>query len=832
MRDRRWFRGSFDSVIKGAWMVLAMLLVMAGCVFTADLVHAAEDTVKPLPPEKLKAIQDRSNRIEEKLREYSEELERLRGVYVQPLTRAGGVDYVAKRFKQGEGLFKIGDYEHAAILFSDLAENEHLKKDEGLRYKVLYYLAESFYQRHSYLMANEYFKQVIEFGAEWPYYQKALQRLVEIAINVNDIRNARRYFKMMQGGNGAIGDMIKYAYGKYLYNVGKIDEAFDVFKDIGPSSEEYIRSQYFLGVIYVDRAMALADDPPKKDQLLQDAEAIFRSIMADKHHDSEEDRLVKQLAQINVGRILYERSLMIPSDSTENKKKIEKMVAQAMSLYRRIPPESPYYDQAYYELVWIYIRRGAYQDAINALEIMLGSLPDSLYTPEAQLTKADLYARLKKFKEAKKEYMNVVKSWQGTVDLLDELIKMTRGKKAAEIHKDVMESIKQLPLVAFKWLQQEQQVAKTLELEKEIKQLKENLADTKKILDKILYAAKQSSKARVFPVLREGREHGLNLGNRLAEVQKELLKLSNELIAGRLDEKTRQEFLAAQRQRRQLEKDYNKLPKTAKQRIKVKEEKIRKIQHLAELAYRLQLQLEGLNKKIDELIARKERMRANPHTSKRFLKRVDEELSKERKGISEMLADIEKVNNEVEKSIQAIKMGVGDTKEARIRRAYEAALEREREILRKVRQRMSPEELELFTRIESLKDQAAQIESGINIFLNDLDTLGEDWIRHFRTEIEKQKVAISTWNRELLAVGKDVEDTASEVVVANIKNVREHFYSIVLDADVGLLEITWDRWSEIANKLDAEKKQQKQEEKELKQMFEEQKDIVQTGAEL
>ena len=807
------------------------VVLMAAIMLLPLAAQAQEETHKALDADEIKSIDKQTRTIDAALGSMYEALDRLRGTYVKPLTKTGGVEYAQKRFEQAHSLFTVKDYQHAAIMLLDLLDNDYVKNDGDLKYKVLYYLGESLYQRKNFILARKYMDTVVAAGEDRQFYQDAAMRLVEVAINVNDINAARRYFKMLHAGHTETGFMIRYAYGKYLFNIGKLDEAESVFKEIPLSSGYGLRALYFLGAITVEMASQISkDDAEAREAALLKAQQIFEQLMDAPAIDADADRLVQQLAQINVGRLLYERSLMNGDsdngDAEKDDEKIEDMVTRALSLYRRVPPTSPYYDEAYYELVWIYIRRSQFRDALNALEIMLGTMPDSLYTPEGQLTKADLLSRLRQFKNAERQFENVVKVWQGVVDMLDELMNVTRGRTAAEIHGTVMEKVRQLPLVALKWLKQESQVSKALDLEKEIDMLKEQLAETKKILEKLQYASKQKNKSNIFPVLNAGREEGLNLANATVGHEKNLVQISNNLVGGRLDKETREQYVQAQAQRRKLEEKYRALPKTAQQRYAVKESKLKRIENLTKLQYRLQVQLKGLNGKIDELIERKENLRMNPLTRRDFIERVGRQLRAEKEQMEDMLTSLETVATDIEREVQGIKLGKGQREEESTRRAYETALARERAILKKVRAKMTPQELQLFNRIEDARRRATRLGSKVQGYLKDLEVLGATWLREFDRDIEKEQQSYTEWNAELARLELEAGNMASEVVVANLKNVRKHFYDIVLDADVGLVEITYEQWDMTYNELEKTKSEQRSKLKDMEQTFEEPLDML------
>ncbi len=808
--------------LKGYWKAAFAFAAMGAILAAGGANAASSDEPKGLTSEKVSEFKNKVKDLEKAYVDYAGELETLKGKYYHTSKQGIEADFAKKRAAQAKINFDHNDYEAAAIMYLDLLEGGYAK-DAQLEYEISYYLAECLYQRHNYFLAKKYFKAVIDKGEKMEFFDKSVTRLIQIAVELNELDDAQKHYELIKGRNLEVGDLIKYNLAKTYFDRGKIDDAQKIFETIKQGSC-YIKSQYYLGVIESVRTLSMKDEDKARLEKLVAAQEIFEKL-AKTQAGSKDDAYVIQLANMNVARILYERSLIVYMNVEEGKKteaqKNEEMglVNKALSLYRKIPMDSPYYDQSYYEMVWIYIRRAQYKDALNAIEIMIASMPESLYAPEAQLTKAELLGKLDKQREAGTMYQSIVSNWQDVVDTFDKLIKLTSGKRASAINKEAMDKVKNLPIVAIKWLKQERNVEKALALENELADLKTRLKELTLILDKLVAAQQQDKKARVSPKLREGRESGLNLQNKILAIKETLGKISSEIVAFKIGSDMVKDYEDAKKTRMLLEEKYKNLPKNDKERAEHKESLLSKIQNLNDMAFRLKMQIDGLSEKLKEIVSKKERMRNKPNIAPDFFKKLDERIENETKAIEGLNNLYDAIKSKVELQSQAVNIGQQDSKEEQLVKDYEKALAKEQELQVKVQSKMNKDEMAIFNSAQILSDKATKLNLAVDGYLADLDNIGSTWIKDYDGKITAQKQSLDSWKTEMDAVESDLNKTSTEIIIGNIKNIRDHFYNIVLEADAGNVEIVWQKWLEVATELDELQKEKKLKESQLSEAY-------------
>src|SRR5262249_13769131 len=103
------------------------------------------------------------------------------GIHSSPTHDASRTE---RRFIDAKVAFGMKNWSDASIMLYDLAENH----SESRNWKeAVFLLAESLYQEQNYLSSRLWFHKIVEdFGERSPYYQQALQRLVELSLVLGD----------------------------------------------------------------------------------------------------------------------------------------------------------------------------------------------------------------------------------------------------------------------------------------------------------------------------------------------------------------------------------------------------------------------------------------------------------------------------------------------------------------------------------------------------------------------------------------------------------------------------------------------------------------------
>ncbi|MGE3635481.1 MAG: tetratricopeptide repeat protein, partial [Sandaracinaceae bacterium] len=192
----------------------------------------------------------------------------------QPLRRSQtrSPTFVVERLTDGELFYRLQDYVRASIIFTDIVEN--YPNHESFP-DALFFLGDSLYRAGDYLGARTRFRQLIAHSGDRRYQdhlQRALGRLIEIAIHTRDFDGVEDYFAALSRiPPSEIEATTNYYRAKYLYNravptedvlrgdgsaridLATLEQARQAFEAVQQGSPYYSQARYFIGVIHTLR---------------------------------------------------------------------------------------------------------------------------------------------------------------------------------------------------------------------------------------------------------------------------------------------------------------------------------------------------------------------------------------------------------------------------------------------------------------------------------------------------------------------------------------------------------------------------------------------------
>ena len=325
------------------------------------------------------------------------------------------------------------------------------------------------------------------------YYQPSLERLVEIAIKNKDI-DASAYVSTLAGLSPAIRQpAVPYVLGKYSYSQDKYDDAIAHFAEVPKGSDYELQALYFSGTTYV----------AKKD--LAKATEVFTDLIGRKPRTAI-DRRVIELSQLALGRLYYEREE--PS--------------KAIDAYLLIDRHSDLFPDALFEVGWVYVKNKQYDKALRALELLELSGQQTTRTPHVRILEGNLRIRKAQMirqaqiagtvdtsetSDPATEYDNAVKLFTETHDMympsyvaLSQIVDGNADPAAfvsqiAGRHEHVFQTVASIPEAATQWLRDEPEVQRFLGVETDLADIQSNIEQAASIIQRLdaVIAAKDHS---------------------------------------------------------------------------------------------------------------------------------------------------------------------------------------------------------------------------------------------------------------------------------------------------------------------------------------------------
>ncbi|HUJ63424.1 MAG TPA: tetratricopeptide repeat protein [Kofleriaceae bacterium] len=721
------------------------------------------------------------------------------------------------RLVDAEVAYSLGDFDGAAQTLFDLVRPGGATAGPDNE-AATYYLADALFQKGDRGAARTYFENLVKtINVSSHYYQPSLERLVELAIVQHDLPAAHDSIAALgQLAPGVRDPSVPYTLGKYAYAEDKYDDALALFDQVPKGSDYELQALYYTGTIAV----------AKKD--LAHATEIFTDLIGRKPRTGN-DRRVIELGQLALGRLYYEREQ--PSKSIDS--------------YLLVDRHSDLFPDALYEVAWVYVKSKQYDKALRALELLELSEPNTTKTPTTRILEGNLRIRKAQMIRAAEvngtintneqsdpgtEYDKAAKIFTETHDQYmpsyAALTQMVDGgldpasfvDQIAERQSHVFQNVAPIPEAAAQWLRDEPAVQRFVSVEADLADTQANLASAQAMLDRLDLVIAAPDHSTVYPALASRRERIATIQNDLANIRNDLAdqELRNIDSSGELAQLTAN--------RKQLAAQYAAFgnPEQAfAARVTASQDGFDKIdQDATEVETYIdsaQAMAVALRKYANEATP------ALPADQKASLQQQLDDAAREAQAIEDEIADVRR-NVVLGKDLAAI----GDTTLAQardVRRQLRAAQDAEQHALdgfvASSRDRKKSEQL------ARLADQAWRIAAALDTTDQSIAQVVEAGIAQARTEVADLRVTLAQYKKELADDDAEGRALGGSLLAASFKDVKAKFYDVIVRTDVGNVDVAW---SEKEDTDDDLKRLNLARARELKQLHDEFRDILEETA--
>jgi TolA-binding protein len=699
----------------------------------------------------------------------------------EPLRRSSrrSPTFIEERLTDGELFYRLQDYVRASIIFTDIVENyrEHRAYPDAL-----FLLGDSLFRAGDYLGARTRLRELITNAgnpAFRPYVQRALGRLIEIAIHTRDFSGVEDYFRLLERiPPSEIEATTNYFRAKYLYNLAvptedvlrasadpnapapqidqaTLDQARQAFEAVQEGSPYYPQARYFIGVIYTLR-----------EQYPQAIEAFRRVLRAPAETD--EQREVIELTQLALGRLYYETD----------------QLDQAVEAYQAVPRTSSNFHIALYEIAWVYIRMGDSTRAERALEVLTVAAPESRYIPDGKLLRGNLLLRNGRFDDANEIFREVAREFGPVRRELDQILADHADPLAyfRQLVRENMESFDAnafLPPLAQRWAEMEGDMTRALNVLSDLATARRLVRETVDLVERLDAALSQPNRVAVFADLRLQMERATTIRNRNARVRRDLMNLYQQRHGG-----GGAELAELRRQRQAIERFFAGMPVDEAALAEADDEVLGRYRRLSRELGRLEVELQGLEARIVAM----ERYLSDTQEQRDpdGLAAIRSELATHRAAVATYREQIRQLEIALESS--RLQVGPGDARyerHERLRREHARLVRLEQERLGT----RDPQLSALFGRVDTVERQLDEREQAILRIV-------EERTADIRSQLEEESQNIVGYRQALTELEAETEEVVGAVTYANFRQVQQRFYDLVLRADVGRIDVAWARREE------------------------------------
>ena len=693
---------------------------------------------------------------------------------------------ITARLSDGQLFFLTQDYDRAAMVLLDVVEDPRSRDHIAYR-DALYYLSESLYRLRNYNAAATYFELVATQGTDIRQ-QEAIGRLLEIALVTENARGAQAYLtRATKLLTRAPDPRLLYAVGKYHYRTGELGLAEAAFRRVPDTHPVAPRARYFLGVVEVKQkkyAGAL-----KTFQALVDTALDGELAAAENQHAQDQARLA-------IARIHYELG----------------QFDQSVGAYSSVPRASGAFDEAMYESVWISVKQQDYHKALRRLEILLISQTSALRGPDARLLKGQLLMMLKRFEAAAEAFQEVLFEFGPIQNEMKQVVRDNRGDLVRYFNRVIGTNIADFDLTSFlppraaEFAGPDVDADRALLLVGDLAAQKRDVDDARRTIRRIDVALAADSRIEIFPKLHDGWLKALEVRAALVGARAKL----NDAAAGGVSGQPGYDGVRAEREQRG--KAFAGTPRSAfdlqARDARVDDEMARLEQESFKLRIAIQgleAQLAAIRKYIEDTAAQSGGMLPKDVAAMENVKRELAETRKLRDELGVLVSGLES---------ERVSVGVNDAASARdttVRQRYLAAIEAE---ARWLAQHGAPIPAGELQRLEAVDRRAGE-------FLKRAASLADERIAEIKRIVERERGNVAGYDSDLVTYQGETESLGGAIAARSFAHVMGRVDAVVLEADVGLVDVSWKQKEGRSKLISKVLERQSAEQEALKRNFDE-----------
>ncbi len=693
-------------------------------------------------------------------------------------TRRRG-DLSQRRLISAQVSFGVGHYDDAAIMLYDLVEQGPSSRSYD---EALYYLAESLFQKKDYMGSRNYFTRLVDdLGAQGDFYQQALERLIELSLKLDDDTDVAKYLEALS--NVPVSkqrDSVPYVRGRYLYFSGDYDGALTSFGGIGRSSKYYVRARYFAGAAQIAQGN------------IGEASTVYEELIR-RQPQGDNDKKVVELAHMALGRLFYER------DQT----------TKAIDQYLMVSRKSALFDEALYEVAWVYVKDHKFDKALRALELLELANPTSAVAPDVRILEGNLRIRKAQMVEetgkgnSLEEYTRAMEVFTVTRDtyenartIIDRIVadKEDPRKFVNQITGRTSETFDieaQLPEVAVEWLRQEKEVSRVIDVDTDLVSIRADIEETEKTIRRLERAINSASRVNIFPKLAEKRAHLIEIFEAIQKMRGALTIEEGNLVAKHSSAQERGDYEQLRSARIDLKRELDAMPGAAKsytERVAVAQGKY------AELGKRAQQLSVMVDATSATLVAVEKymldaKLEAGSEEQVESYKTIIKELKVE---LVTLRSDLEDVRDDI--VLGKDQAGIGDQSAmhaAELRESYRKALDAEHGFLASIVDRMSGNDRTKAEQIGNLMGKGGSILGQIDIVNRTIGETVDRELEEVKRGVTEEKQRLSGYYTELEEYEAEAQILGGEVLSGHFGRVSQKFYEVLIRSDVGIIDVAW-----------------------------------------
>ncbi len=680
-----------------------------------------------------------------------------------------------RRFVEATLAYDRGNLSVASVLYYDLVWNPDFQRTSDY-YEALYRLGSSLYKQRNYRGAKRYLDQVLKrTGA--PHFEDALQALADIAIrlrNFNDVTQYASHLRSVPPGTRRA--ELLFQFGRSFLAASRFDDARKYLSQVGVGEKPWTAARFYLGALHV------------QDGKLEDARRAFGDVISASTSQDTASRpaqIVTDYAQIGIARIEMH----------------EKRLKEAISAYQRIDRSSPLFEEALFELSACYVAAENPKAALGSLDLLLLTVSDDSLAVEAAVLRGRINLMLKEYDAADGSYKDVVDRFSAingemtrfaqSTQLLEQFFTwlLHRGGADYAVVRPVSERV-------ARFVERDPDMGRVVALFDEMATEKRDVKQSARLAETLTVALQSNTRLETFPALRDKWLALLEAENKLVAIGQTTIALLNKQSQPALSAEDRSQADGLMALNARLYAAFQKMPATARA-YNMRQTRIDS--QMIELAAQISLIRAQLTTQRDELQSTEKLLNDRLYAADAV------NLSKEREnqiraGLEEQRHEIRRIGREVDKltgdvEIDATRLGSNDDINANESLLRSALLANQRAVQALMgsamnRAGMTPDQVQRLSGVRARIDQTLiEIAAGFR----EIDGRVREKTAEMTKVLEQEKGNIAEYQATVAEYEEESRRIARDIGFYLIRKAQGHLADIVLEADLGLVDVAWQR---------------------------------------
>ncbi|MGC4092091.1 MAG: tetratricopeptide repeat protein [Polyangiaceae bacterium] len=701
---------------------------------------------------------------------------------------AVGVATPAERVAAGDMLLRTKDYDRAIDELSKVLElHRQGQVPEAAFADATFMLGEAYFQSQQYLSARRHFRDIVEQATKATfegYAGRSVSRLVDVALRTGDIDSLDYVFARLDRlpASDRSGSLA-YARAKALFAKKDFPAARSAVNLVPAGSEYASQSQYLLGVILVREAIPLASaaattTPPSKPtpgEPPRFAAAIeqFRKVTR-MPAPSQAQKHVVDLSWMAIGRLFHENDAYL----------------DAAEAYSHIDRASPEFATMLYELAWVYVRLGDFMRAQRALEVLAILDPRNIEAADGSLLRADLMLRSGQFEKALALYKSVQGKFEPIRDQVDRFLQSTNDPAVYYDKLTADQSIitdDKLPPIVIDWAREQAEDEHVFGMIEDVNRSRELIKHGRKLAARLNAVLGGPTRVRALPELQARMQQALALVNRAAKARRTLAEGLDDVSPDASGE-----LANVRRERRDLMKRMGWLPVTDVDFSRRDEAGERQWNNVSQGLQRLTLEADRLNAIVNGL--KRVLREADQHGVTADAKSREQfrlEIEANERDLTNYRQRIEEYRNAID--LGRAQIGFGDARyveDEDVRRRFREVFAREVSLCSAGQ---GGEGAASYARaIAPLLTRADVIDSRLESTIRGLDEQARIGADEVGRKVSNELAILEASAQNLDTLDQQARLLVGEGAMKNFALVRDRLKSVVLRADVGIVQEAWE----------------------------------------